>query len=243
MIQVVWTVYRRPSYFKQALASWKAARGEDRVQHIFMVEPSDKRDQQTELIRESGLTNKIRHLNPRRYGVLENPWYGFNLAFDRAKNDSSLSPFVFIAEEDVLVSSDIVEYIEFASTFDGDPHCLGVCANTHRPDLQDPAQLCKSASFDPLGWGTWADRWDGLFRDTWDHDYSTGDNGVNAGWDHNINHRLIPRDPNNYFLFPAGQSRTDHVGILEGAHMIPEYFKDSQAPTFSLEVSPQNYYV
>ena len=42
-------------------------------------------------------------INPQRYGVLGNPWHAFNDGF-------AVSDFVVLAEEDLIVSEDVLEY-------------------------------------------------------------------------------------------------------------------------------------
>jgi hypothetical protein len=196
-----------------------------------MVEPSERQGNALDLIRDSGLPNIRIHKNKDRLGVLTNPWAGMNMAFDDG------AEFAFVTEEDVIVSDDILEYVSWGREYFRDSEtCMGLCANIKFPDPANPAQVFY-AGFDPLGWGTWEGKWERYLKHSWDHDYSSGDPG---GWDHNINHRILPKRNMN-FAFPS-VSRTDHVGKHEGVHMISEWFEASQAPTFQHHIDKQNFY-
>src|SRR5690606_27286940 len=83
-----------------------------------------------------------------------------------------------------------------------------------------PAEAFKAGGFNPLNWGTWKDRWEFYIRDTWDHDYSTnnGRPGYQAGWDWNLNTRVLP-SREKVCVWP-GTSRVQNIG-QHGTHADP----------------------
>lgn len=222
MDTVIFTVFQRPEYLARALASWEKVRGKEDWRFRFMVEPSDVRNEIVSLIANADLPNKVVHLNPELYGVLNNVWSGINGAFENG------AEFAWVAEDDILVSDDILEYAGWArDTLEPLSHCMGACANTKRPDGENRTGVEMHTWFDPLGWGTWKNRWYEYLRDSWDHDYSSGEQ---SGWDWNLNLRVLPKCKMQ-FAFPMS-SRTQHIGKDGGEHMKPEDYPLSLAPSF-----------
>lgn len=217
--RLVYTAYNRPDYFTQVMQSWAQVRGYADWQPTVHLEPSRWQDAMTGIAVESGATVK---LNPLRRGVLTNPWHALDTTFTDAD-------FAVLAEDDVLVSSDVLEYFSWAAArFAADHSVLGVCAFS-RSDHSDPAAVYLNDRFtSPLVWGTWSDRWPEL-RDTWDFDYSSGlATGTPSGWDWNIALRV---GAGRRFVTPR-QSRSDHIGQFNGAHMQPQDFAASRAVSF-----------
>lgn len=233
MDTIVFTVCSRPSYLEEALSSWSAARGIQNWRVVFMIEPTPATKRQAEVIENFRHPNKQLVFNSERLGVLVNPWAGLDKCF------SSGAEFTILAEEDVIVSSDVLEYFDFARGC-SDDSTLAICANNRSSlDESKVSEVCRLEKFDPLIWGTWSDQWHSVLRDTWDKDYSTGEGGHYAGWDHNINRRLIPQH-SKHVLFPH-QSRSDHIGEIAGTHCVPEFFPETQAPCFVLDRAPLDY--
>lgn len=228
MLDVVVTAYRRPVYLRQVLDSWSRARGVDRVRFTFHVEPSDRKVQVLDAIKRSGLANVEVVANRERLGVLTNPWSALDQAFQRGAG------FAVLAEDDLLVSTDVVEFLEWAAAeFEQDRETLVVSAHSTLGGIPT-GDVVKDQAFAGQVWGTWADRWTSALSPTWDHDYSTGVNGEQAGWDWNIGLRVIP-------AAGAAQvrpvvSRSQHIGRLDGAHMVPEQFDQSVVPSWWQQV-------
>lgn len=223
-LSVVFTAYRRPLYWDRVLWSWSQVRGITEVPVTVFLEPSDHQESMAALVRYR-LPHAQVLVNSRRLGVLTNPHQALSHAFVNDK-----AQFAVLAEDDVVVSSDILEYFRWASQQWADPFLLGACAfSRQRAHLHSPAEVEALSDFNPLVWGTWSDRW---FRDldkTWDHDYSSGpEPGNQQGWDWNIRLRVLN---GRHFLFPR-LSRSDHIGKEGGVHMLPQDFSNSTAPTF-----------
>lgn len=227
---IVFTAYQRPHYLKQTLASWADVRGIESVDLHLLLEPSDRRAEMLDVIMTSGHSITV-ELNEHRLGVLVNPWTALNTVLNHSTTD-----FVILAEEDVIVSQDVLEYFTAAAARSGPDTALGVCAFSERPS-GDPSATYLDSHFSPLVWGTWRENWYRYLRDTWDKDYSThnGIPGVEAGWDYQfvrISHQTqLP------FVHPE-VSRSKHIGQFEGAHTTPETWASLSCPTFQLAREP-----
>ncbi len=219
-MHIVFTAYNRPRYLQATLASWAAVRGwQDATRHMFL-EPGPAASHMLTIARLHGLAV---HHNPVRHGVLHNPWVALQDAF-------ATEEFAILAEDDIVVSDDILEYFTWArDRFATDGGVLAVCANTKAATSQDDNLVLRGRHFDPLVWGTWRDRWTDVLRDTWDHDYSSGTREhPQSGWDWNINLRVLG---NRDVLWPAS-SRSNHIGAHAGTHTTLLSFPGSVSPTF-----------
>ena len=220
------TAYDRPQYLAPVLDSWSDVRGLDRWRMVFRIEPSEVTDVMVRLVEQfierTGLTDYEIIVNPQRYGVLHHPWVGFDDLFATCGFD-----FVVRAEDDLLVSTDILEYFEWASEFFAvDPRVAVIHGHTWYQGPDDTVMVTEH--FSPLVWGTWRPVWDQTIRDTWDHDYSTftGQPGHEAGWDWNLNKRILPT--NGLKCAWPTASRVDHIGVV-GTHGTPENFVRSES--------------
>ncbi len=221
-LALAFTAYKRIEYMRTVLSSWDNSTGINAIPIVIHVEPVYKAMHQ---LCSNWRGNTI--INPRRYGALENPWHALESGFEQGE-------FVILAEDDSIVSNDILLYMQWAATeYRQDHSVLAVCA-FQRYMLDGPSDaVMRSNEFSPTIWGTWHDRWvgSGGLRDTWDFDYSSGIKpGMQAGWDWNINLRVRK---GRKFIVPI-YSRAQHIGELDGTHMLAEDFKAAQAPRFEL---------
>ena len=104
-------------------------------------------------------------INPQRYGVLGNPWHALNDGF-------ALSDFAILAEEDLIVAPDVLEYFAWCrDRYRDDPRVLGITTHQY---LEQPGGLAgvmpQRFDQDPdphlWVWGTWRNWWEGFIRDT-----------------------------------------------------------------------------
>lgn len=230
------TAYNRPDYLAQTLESWARVRGLGRWHIVFRVEPSDVQDEILSLIdafeQKADLASIETILNPERYGVLHHPWVGFEDLFGHFD-------FVARTEDDLLVATDILEYLEWASEhFQFDADVAAVLGYASGEAGASAADVVVEQWFSPLVWGTWRHRWVDVIRDTWDHDYSTfnGTPGNQAGWDWNLNTRVLP-SLGLLCAHPA-VSRSNHIGV-HGVHGTAENFRIT--PSFVADQPPVLY--
>ncbi len=219
--RLVYTAYNRPAYFRTVLESWGGVRGFADWKPTVHLEPSDHADEMIAIAVAAGVLVRP---NRHRRGVLGNPWHALDRAFNAGAD------FVVLAEDDVIVSDDILEYFTWASEHCRADTTLAVCASNHTTDpAADEYAALRSNRFCPLVWGTWVEQWTGVLRDTWDHDYGSGTpDAPQSGWDWNINLRVMGE---RHVIVPAA-SRSRHIGRVDGTHTTALSFPGSVARTF-----------
>jgi len=220
------TAYDRPDYLRTALESWGEVRGLNDWNIVARIEPGHYAHKIYDLF--DGFRTGSQHpnfqiiVNPERYGVLRHPWVGFEHLFDRRFD------FVVRAEDDLRVSSDILEYFSWAAEeFEMRDEVASIHGFTRYGD-GDPSDVRLEKRFDPLIWGTWRGYWEGLIGPTWDHDYSTFNEtpGNQSGWDWNLNTRIYPR-LGLQGVFPV-VSRVENIGLY-GTHSTPENYYTAES--------------
>lgn len=235
------TICDRPQYLEPVLASWQNVASAAEVDWWFMIEPTPVQDECWFLVnrfrQRIGLPSDRYTIwpNERRLGVLENPYRGLKLAFGAG------AEYVVLAEDDVLVSRDVLAYHAWAADRfapDSPEPAMAVCS--HRlAERGGPYDVTWSDRFDPLVWGTWRGRWQAVIEPSWDHDYSTGPGGgVEAGWDWNLN-RMIPET--GFQVLKPAQSRSMHIGQHGGTHCTPEMYPSTASSCFAAEREPGEY--
>jgi hypothetical protein len=232
--KLVFTATNRPYYLQPSIESWNAVRGLGTWDVEFFIEPTPVQDQMRDVAFQLNARSVVVGINKQRLGVLVNPWHAMETAFRGG------AEFVILAEDDVAVSSDILEYFEWASEkYEDDPEIL--CVNAFSKMGGAPNFVMKSQQFSPLIWGTWRDRWYSTLRNSWDKDYSSGNpDGSEAGWDWNIN-RILQK--NWEFVIKPQQSRSDHLGEWGGTHMTPDLYDDSRGADFVQIRGQEPYYL
>ncbi len=219
---LVFTAFNRPEYLQPTINSWNNVRNLRDWNTVFHIEPSDQQVLVSEIAMQLN-TEVTTRINPERLGVLVNPWNAINTAFDNNAD------FVVLAEDDVIVSQDILEYFEWAAIeYETAYSILNI--NSFSKLGGRANQLTQDSHFSPLIWGVWRNRWENYLRDSWDKDYSTGNpDGSEAGWDWNIN-RILQRE--NFKVIKPLQSRSNHIGLI-GTHMTPDMMESSQGTDFT----------
>lgn len=226
MNTVVFTVCQRPEYFARVLDSWRQVRGVQDWRLVFMVEPTDRVREQAGLIDAFRHPNKQLVFNTERLGVLVNPYEGLRKAF------STGAAFAALAEEDIVVSQDVLELFEAARRL-ATRKTVAVCAHSGDPEGADERELVADGRFSPWVWGTDVRVWHEVLEPSWDKDYGSGEGGVEAGWDWNLVKRVIP-GMGGHVIRPSA-SRSQNIGQFGGAHQQPQDFAGSRARTFSQE--------
>lgn len=231
---LVFTAFDRPQYWAPVVKSWSQVdlTGWD----VFLrLEPSDEGTQEhmTQLFIEFLGDEHTIIVNPERLGVLLHPWVAFETLFLAGYD------FVVRAEDDLVVSSDVLQFFEQASEiFAGDDSVATVHAfnETGSDDLH---RIDVDSEFNPWVWGTWADRWREYIGPTWDRDYSTfnGYPGNQSGWDWNLDTRVLPRLGKQVAV--VAQSRVQNIGEW-GVHGTPDNLP--VAPGWRPEYEPGDFW-
>jgi hypothetical protein len=238
-LAVTFTVNDRPKYFEQVLESWSAVRGKEDVAFFFSCEPSDwalnnGRSAQLAadwLKQNKVLASRVSH-NSRQFGAGHNPYVALQRGF------GGWLDYVILAEDDLLVSDDILEYHKWAATeyVDDDEIATVHSWRQYPPEGASFSAVERLSPFaDSLVWGTWRDRWP-LLEANWDHDYNTGV-GNYRGWDWHFRLRLLPAH-GKVSLYPQ-ISRVQNIGE-EGTHT-PKGADIPIAEDFSLHREPTEF--
>jgi hypothetical protein len=229
---VVFTVSgRRLKYLQETLATWREVRGIETATLVFCVEPTGDTWITRECLNFRPAARVLVSQNAKRLGVSGNPWAAMELGF-------GLAEFVVLAEEDTPVSTDVLEYFEWArgthwpigGAGPTDRQVAAICAHQIGKPLGSEMDVLRSRHFSPVVWGTW--------RRVWESTLLGGDWGGPNGWDTKINEKL--RDGGGQVLIPA-RSRSQHIGKEGGAHCTPAYFPRTVSRSWQAEFGPQAY--
>jgi len=222
----------RPGYLAETLRSWLQVRGRQHWSFAFLLEPGIHYAECEELIQTwravSGVDSCVVY-NSKRQGVMRNPYNALRFGFERV-------PFVVLAEEDVVISDDVLEFFTALSTDQESSDALGICAFS-RGGSGSPAEYEPRLDFSPLVWGTWLDRWSAIIEPLWFDAVLGPEPGVREGWDWGM--RRIMQAVDRPFLAPM-QSRSQHIGE-HGVHMLPVDFVASQSSNFVQHRRPTRY--
>lgn len=224
---IFFTVYNRLSYLIPTLEQWRTVEDIDTYDIYFRVEPSEITEKIIEAIHNFKLninTDVFVILNNERQGCAHNTWNGFDNLLKQYN-------FVILTEDDILPSSDVCKYFNFLERkYRHDDEVMSISANYEFPN-SDPYYVSKIDVFRGQIWGTWKDRWDKYIKDTWDFDYSSGEEGGSSGWDWNLTLRVIPN--NNLKTVAPHASRSQHIGV-NGLHCDENIFDQTQMNSFKL---------
>jgi hypothetical protein len=236
---VTFTVNNRPAYLRETLESWSRVRGISGHELVFRCEPGCFEAFQA--CSDADFAPGTVFLNGTRLGVLGNPRQALGDAFGLG------AEFAVLAEEDMVVSADVLEYFAWAAgRFRDDPSVLGVTTHQHdeRPGGlagAGPADWSRDDRWHFWVWGTWRDRWERLLRDSWDTSYTENGGGpLQRGWDWGFRNRLVVGG--GMRMIAPSLARSQHIGRYGGTHCSPADFDVVASRCFAgLDVPPQDY--
>ena len=231
MNTIVFTVHQRPWYLREVLEAWKKVRGIKDWSVVFHVDNSPQRMAQAQIIAEfnNWHGDSTACLHEKQLGVSLNPFHALSAAFDKG------AEFCVLAEEDVEPAADVLEYFTWAQQFD---YLLATCAWSDGDELQHPYNASRRKWFNPWLWQTNRYMWRDVIKDTWDLNYSTGDERGPGGWDCNLGLRVV-NDYDLGVMFPH-RSRSRHIGKWVGVHQDPNHFGETEMPTGFVENATGN---
>jgi hypothetical protein len=221
----------RPGYLAEVLGSWRRVRGVEHWPVTFLVEPGTRVAECRTVIVDAFPDADV-VVNLERLGVRANPHHALATVFDRG------AAFAVMAEEDIVVSDDVLEYLGHgAAAYRDDPSVLTLCAFSPLPAPQ-PEDAIGTGGFCAWVWGTWDDRWRDTLEPHW-FDAAVGPTpGVEEGFDFGIDRMREATD--RRILVPLA-SRSDNIGQYGGVHALPEEFEESRAATFAAHRRPQRF--
>jgi hypothetical protein len=218
----------REKYLRQSLESWSKARGISEVQVVLCVEPAPSFPvgEFTAWVMRTFREPYVQ-VNSERLGCLRNTRQAFRMAFQTGAS------FGVMAEEDLVVSAGVVEYLTWAAEeYQQAPEVAAVCAHVRDSKSRDDGAVVRVPWFNPLVCGTWKDRWEDLLDPAWGP-WEAGVDG-NQAWDNHL--RQVLRGSKKQSIFPA-RSRVTHIGetsTIYGSPVVSEFmFKESISACFS----------
>ena len=216
---IVFTAYNRPHYLKETLDSWY--RTSRSLPVMFQVEPDYP--PVIDICQEAKFEDVQVIVNDMRLGALLNPRAAMNSAFFRGFD------FVILAEDDTVVSPDVIEYFMFAAEkYKDDPDIPLVCTFTHDPK-GGIDKVFRQHWFGSPVWGTWRKHWE-YIEPNWSPHYG-------PAWDKQLVD-LVSGE--RWAIFPA-ISRSQLIGKYDGTHLPPEQFEELRARTFYMGRAPSEY--
>ena len=269
-VVLVITAWRRPRYLEQTLASWGRVRGVGRLGGLIAaLGPSDVAEQQVEIIH---LAGRALGLDGRLVITLDSAAAKASPGMHRALGEALTktrnlvlagigeppdSPgrvsakAVICAEEDIVVSDDILEYMVWAlNRFETDPLVPVVCAHDiggqgwDIPGIGQQGlhaaqdQVALADYFNPWVWATWTGRKLDFLLENWDWDATLGPVAWQNGYDWQI--RRLIHDRGLLSAVPSA-SRSQNIGRDGGYYARPELFDQTQAASFRKHREPVEY--
>lgn len=240
---LVITAWKRPEYLRTALAFWQAA-GPGALKEVAVaLGRSHRRDDMLDVITEAERSFG------RRIHVIEDSEHawrspGMHRALGEAIDTAFLqldARWVLCGEEDVIVSDDILPYMEWAQC-QADENTLCICAHNRggagwdglagpRQDGgADQAAVRRLNYFNPWGWCISWPAWATVARPVWDWDCDSGE-GPESGYDWQM-HRLASQGPWHCLVPDAARSQT--IGEELGVYSTPGIFPLQQAKSFAV---------
>jgi hypothetical protein len=235
------TAWRRPDYLKRVLDTWTAAVGTAGLRRIVVaLAPSPRVEEQRALIgKAAAALGRDIEIRPDSPACARVP--GPHRAIGEAANAVLAADpgvrFVIFAEEDTVVSSDVLQFITWGRS-QASGRALAVCAHNAlgngwqagAPDDTDAdqsaARFCRS--FSPWVWGTWRQTWEQVIEPGWDWECDKGPRGDQHGYDWQVQ-RIVERHGD--VLVPDA-ARSQNIGRDGGVFAHPEEFAQTQARSF-----------
>ena len=237
-ISVVITAWRRPYYLEPVLESWsRAAAVVKPDRFVVSLGVTDRHSQQMEVIeraRESfPVELEVKTQSPEAH--LDGPHRAIGEAGHYLFCDEKVEFLVF-GEEDVVVSDDVLHYMEWArGQFAAEPRVLAACAHNvggmgwdypapARDADASPEEVSVLQYFNPWCWGTWRDRWASVLEPGWCWRAT-----ANAtGYDWTIQRYMDLQ----YRCAVPEASRSQNIGEREGLYSTPQTWAFSRAQSF-----------
>lgn len=251
-VAVVVTAKSRPDYLERVLRSWEEVRGAEKV-HTFLLALGRGPMQSVQMGQASDSSLRIRiRLDSSKANVSPGMHRAIGEAIDSVLEAPGVE-FVILGEEDVVVSSDALEYFAWARReMQKDSQVLVACAHNRggcgwdaktiaqvqggvqwalRDDDTDADQSAvrKLAYFNGWGWGITREAWSEVIRPQWDWECNSG-GGSDSGYDWNMQLRILPSG--GWLSLVPDAARTQNIGELGGVYSTPQIHALQQSLSF-----------
>jgi len=192
-INIAISAYNRPEYSQRSLAAIIGAKGfsPDKYKIFCAID-----------CHEDGSHNPMVRFVYESFGIspfIAKSKHGCNYTVKRALKLAweDKPDFVLMIEDDIIISDDALQYIEWAAEkYKDDPsvRTVGLWGHNNGYKLGEPlstkefGKAMRQNYFTCWGWGTWSDRWEEM-KETW----TTGDDSHDTSWDVIMSSRLGER--------------------------------------------------
>lgn len=239
---------KRPDYFRRCLDAWGRARGSRSLRSVIvrLGRTSAALEAQMRQIAEQAAAE---HGLPVTV-VLDDPEDASHTGPDRALGVSIQQAFadpgcgfVIECDEDIVVSSDVLEYMAFARQLDVVCVCahndLGQGWSPRWDDTGADQRLVRvRGEFTSWCFGFSREAWTEVWEPEWDWDRTSGDHPAEHGWEWQM-HRQCRRDTLRVAIPDA--SRCQDIGQHGGTFSRPEGFWATQAASYRAHRDPVDY--
>lgn len=204
------TSHNRPEYLKKVLEGLSKNDNLDKFILLTAEEPGCEENQK--LFSNVDFIEIKRTIRPEKFGCNKNTITAINDAF----NDYD---FVCILEEDVVPSSDFLNFILWGNKeFKDNKDIFNLSGwfndKDDFADFSDFNDICKTRpAFNCWGWATWKDRWNSI----------NFNNDTNVSWDTQIQRNYI-NGKNLKEVYPV-VSRVTNIGEV-GTYTTPEFWNE-----------------
>jgi len=257
-VAIVMTAKSRPHYAHEVLSSWQATRGIGDVHSFTLALGDPGGDQFLSQLGHFDAFRKATGLGARGKVKVDSAAASKSRGMGRAIGEAAVHVLadpavesIVFAEEDIAVSSDILEYMAWAfETFAADERVLCVLAHSvggtgwDKPGIgalsadADQEAVRLLPYYNGWVWGTWRDRWEKALGSKWDWQCDSG-GPMDSGYDHQIHRRIIPQG--GYLCVVPDASRSQNIGREGGWAAKPEDFEGTLAASFRAERDPVAY--
>lgn len=224
---------RRQKYLRQSLDSWSRARGIGDWHLLFCLEPCRTVFPVAEFTQWASreFASSAVHVNSEWMRCSGNTRQAMSMAF------ASGASFTVLAEEDVEVSTDVLEFFTWArDTYEQDQQVLTVCAHAKQAEAGPGDAVVRSSWFNPVIWGTWADRWRESVGPGWGLV-----EGALESWDANLRRQVVTGG--KVSIFPV-RSRALHIGEVSSqtpGQLSGYFYRQYLSSCFDADRAPQSY--
>ena len=210
-INIAISAYNRPEYSRRSIAAIFGAKGFSHEKHQIFCAMDCHADGSfnQEVFNIYEFFGIIPDVAEQKRGCNYNVKRALELAWEDNPD------FVLMIEDDIIISDDALQYIEWAADKyknDHSVHTIGLWGHDKGPSLpiseKDYGKAMRKNYFSCWGWGTWRDRWEEILA-TW----TTGGDHRETSWDVIISNHLGEMDE----ILPA-ISRAYNCGEDGGTH-------------------------
>jgi hypothetical protein len=182
-INIAISAYNRPEYSRRSLAAILGAKGYSRKKYnIFCSIDCDENGEINEDV--YSVYSSIEYpmsirASMEKLGCNKNVRSALDIAWEDNPD------FVLMIEDDVVISDDALQYIEWAAEKyknDQSVRTIGLWGYENKPEvpvsLKNAGKVKRQNFFTCWGWGTWSDRWSEI-KENW----TTGNDSHDTSWD------------------------------------------------------------